>query len=204
MMKEILLPIMLMILLSCQSDDIAEEIDSTQGSVDITSVVLANFKNEYTEGVSVQVNGDGLGDSDVSLDACEQPDSYVDDNSDTDGSYSLTDGIYGPSGFYWTYSDVTETDMYSAYVGGVVRLLNGNTLIGVGASGTMKEVSYDGETVWEYIKPVGSNGIADQYEAMNGNRIFRPERYNADFPGLAFYDLTPQGTIESGPDYSCE
>ncbi|MEQ9100083.1 MAG: YHYH protein [Imperialibacter sp.] len=51
-MKKIFLPIILLNMVSCQSDDVA---DNMAGSVEIADVVLAHFKNDYTDGVSVQV-----------------------------------------------------------------------------------------------------------------------------------------------------
>ncbi|WP_382383610.1 YHYH protein [Formosa undariae] len=51
----------LVMLLSCNSSnntDSSTPTDILQGTVDVTSVVQANFINEYTEGVNVAVNGD--------------------------------------------------------------------------------------------------------------------------------------------------
>ena len=66
-MKELLLPIILMSLMACQRDDTTDGLDNTPGSVDITPVVLANFENDYTEGVSVQVNDDNISISSTGL-----------------------------------------------------------------------------------------------------------------------------------------
>ncbi|WP_339756316.1 YHYH protein [Algoriphagus aquimarinus] len=56
-MRELLLPFVLMFLISCQSEDMADSSNVTPGSVNITSVVQASYINKYTEGVSVQLNG---------------------------------------------------------------------------------------------------------------------------------------------------
>jgi hypothetical protein len=54
-----------------------------------------------------------------------------------------------------------------------------------------------GEIVWDYISPVGKDGIQHDINAIaNGNIVFRAHRYLPDYPGLAGKDLTPQGTIE--------
>ncbi|WP_159023868.1 aryl-sulfate sulfotransferase [Formosa sp. L2A11] len=128
----------------------------------------------------------------------------IDTEVSGDGSYSLVDGLYGPTDFQWTYKADTPTDMYSSFISGATRLPNGNTLICVGSTGTFIEVDYNGDTVWQYVNPVGLTGIADQYESTNLNFVFRAERYDTDFEGLSDYDLTPEGTIESGSDYDCE
>ncbi|MFB9052170.1 aryl-sulfate sulfotransferase [Formosa undariae] len=121
-----------------------------------------------------------------------------------DGSYDLTDDVFGPIDFHWTYTADTPTDLYSAFISGATRLENGNTLICEGSTGIFTEVNYSGETVWEYINPVSGSGIADQYDNAGENRLFRAERYTYDFAGFSDYDLYPLGTLESGSDYACE
>lgn len=60
-MKEIFFLTILMTLGSCQRDDeTANEIINTQGNVNVADVALVNFKNEYTNAVSVQTNGDNI------------------------------------------------------------------------------------------------------------------------------------------------
>lgn len=129
----------------------------------------------------------------------------VDTNVNTDGSYSLTeDGNYLPTDFTWSYEADTPSDFYSANISGARRLPNGNTLICSGAEGTLFEVTYDGELVWKYINPIDETGILSQYDTPSRYYIFRTERYSTDYAGLEGYDLTPQGTLESGSDYTCE
>jgi hypothetical protein len=59
-MKKIIFPIVFFAFLSCSKDSDTESdtTSTTDDTVDITSVVEANFKNSYTDGVSVEVNGD--------------------------------------------------------------------------------------------------------------------------------------------------
>ena len=66
-MRTVFFSILLIGIVSCQKDPIIEEQDPTQGSVNITDVVLANFKNDYTGGVSVQVDGDNISISSTGL-----------------------------------------------------------------------------------------------------------------------------------------
>lgn len=54
-MKKIIFPILLLGVLACNKSDTVDGVD-----VDTTSVVQANFQNTYTNGVSVQVNGDNI------------------------------------------------------------------------------------------------------------------------------------------------
>ncbi|MBK8500905.1 MAG: YHYH protein [Saprospiraceae bacterium] len=67
-MHEILLSLILLLsLTSCEKDDPAADSISTPGTVDITDVVQASFKNDYTDGVSVQVNGTNISISSTGL-----------------------------------------------------------------------------------------------------------------------------------------
>ncbi|PNW27062.1 aryl-sulfate sulfotransferase [Formosa algae] len=128
----------------------------------------------------------------------------IDTEVSADGSYTLEDGAYTPSAFQWTYTDETPSNMFSPYISGARRLSNGNTLIGVGSSGTFTEVNYAGETVWEYVNPVSESGIVNQYAVASSNSVFRVSKYATDYVGLENYALSNQGTIESGSDYTCE
>ncbi|WP_372754033.1 aryl-sulfate sulfotransferase [Labilibaculum sp.] len=128
----------------------------------------------------------------------------INTNVNTDGSYSIqSDSTYLPTDFTWTYMANTPSDLYSSMISGARRLPNGNTMICEGMSGTFYEVTYDGEIVWEYINPVDATGILDQYDTPSSNLTFRCNRYGTDYAGLDYYDLTSQGTIESGSDYDC-
>ena len=77
---------------------------------------------------------------------------------ETDGSYTLTDGEYGPSSLEWTYLADPTTDFFADHISGSQRLANGNTLITYGTGGRLFEVTSSGEVVWEY--DVGSEIFA--------------------------------------------
>lgn len=57
-MKKLFLPLLFIGLFSCNNDNSTTTATSTEEGVDITSVVNSYFKNSYTNGVSVRVNGD--------------------------------------------------------------------------------------------------------------------------------------------------
>ena len=124
--------------------------------------------------------------------------------ADSSGKYSLTPGqAYGPVEQTWIYTDANPTDFFSAIMGGVLRLPNGNTLIDNSVSGTFFEVTPEGETVWRYVNPVAFDGPLNQgddippfFGVILANLVFRAYRYAPDFPGLAGHDLTPGGPIE--------
>lgn len=117
-----------------------------------------------------------------------------------DGTYELLDdAAFGPSGLDWTYPAVLDPDFYSAFISGVQRLPNGNSLICEGDDGRIFEVTSSGETVWEYITATSSFGPNTQGNEPFQNGTFRAYRYGPDYPGLAGRDLTPGEPVELDP-----
>ena len=110
---------------------------------------------------------------------------------------------FGPAAPVWTYQAPNPTDFYSSEISGAHRLPNGNTLICAGVNGKFFEVTSAGETVWEYVNPVGNRTAGDYgiYTIMTAdagdrfNSTFRCARYEPDYPGLMGKDLTPMGRI---------
>lgn len=123
-------------------------------------------------------------------------DTYV----NADGSYSLSDGLYLPTDFDWTYMADTPTDFYGQNISGARRLSDGNTLITEGPSGTFFEVDYNGNLVWKYVNPVDETGVLNQYDTPSKNFDFKAIGYDTDYSGLSGYDLTSEGTIEGSSD----
>ncbi|MFH1740388.1 MAG: aryl-sulfate sulfotransferase [bacterium] len=90
-----------------------------------------------------------------------------------DGDYSSVDEIvlpidrrgrykleiaYGPDKPVWSYTASKKEDFFSGHISGAQRLPNGNTLICSGETGTLFEVTEEGEVVWEYVNPNRSAG----------------------------------------------
>ena len=108
---------------------------------------------------------------------------------------------YGPEEFSWTYSD---PELFSGSLSGAQTLDNGNVLIREGTSGTFIEVTPDGEKIWEYICPIGSNGAMSQGNNPSQNACFRATRIPVDHPGIEGQELTPGLPLEFEPlDYEC-
>ena len=115
---------------------------------------------------------------------------------------------YGPSQPAWTYVAENPPDFISRRLSNAQRLPNGNTMIVSGQSGVIFQVTPQGKTVWRYVSPVGIRGPIYQGDRLvlhrdrqgSGpfwrNSIYRAYRYAPDYPGLQYYDLTPQGTVE--------
>lgn len=83
-------------------------------------------------------------------------------------------------------------------------LRNGNILICYSTGMHFKEVTQEGELVWEYISSVGFNGPLSQGETNFGS-IFRATRYAVDYPAFIDRDLSSQGPIELNPlPYECD
>ena len=125
---------------------------------------------------------------------------------DSTGSYFIDPvAPFGPESLSWTYYDTVRTNFYSHRVSGSQRQPNGTTLICEGSSGHFFEVDSTGKLVWDYINPVSSNGILNQFNNPVNNSVFKIERYPADYPGLQGKDLTPGQPIEGNPlPYNCD
>jgi hypothetical protein len=93
-----------------------------------------------------------------------------------DGSYRLSeDGTYGPTELAWEYSPSGDEQFFSWFISGAQRLPNGNTLVNHGANSRMREVTPDGEIIWEYQYDDGADGP---------HMTFRAYRYAEDHPGI--------------------
>ena len=106
---------------------------------------------------------------------------------DADGRYPREkDRPWGPDEFDWSYSDPDEpTDFFSAFISGVQRLPNGNTLICSGAQSWVFEVTPKGDVVWDWKSPYGPEPGEEEDDMKDRpNALFRATRYAADHPGI--------------------
>lgn len=93
-----------------------------------------------------------------------------------DGSYNLgPNGAYGPTELAWEYAPTDEEKFFSWFISGAQRLPNGNTLVNHGADSRLREVTADGEIVWEYQFDDGADGP---------HMLFRAYRYPEDHPAV--------------------
>lgn len=93
-----------------------------------------------------------------------------------DGSYQLgDDGAYGPTELAWEYAPTDEEIFFSWFISGAQRLANGNTLVDHGADARVREVTPEGDIVWEYQYDDGAEGP---------HMLFRANRYPADHPAV--------------------
>jgi hypothetical protein len=100
----------------------------------------------------------------------------IDPPMNADGSYQLADGAaFGPADKAWSYDPEPPERIFSFFVSGAQRLPNGNTLINQGAGGKVREVTSDGEIVWEYR-------YTDYDVPPDG--LFRANKYPPDHPGV--------------------
>jgi hypothetical protein len=72
-------------------------------------------------------------------------------NNDTGEYYLQPGGTYGPDDFSWQF--MLPTNLFSDGFGGAQRMLNNNTLICSGWTGTFIEVTPDKQIVWTFINP---------------------------------------------------
>jgi len=93
-----------------------------------------------------------------------------------DGSYNLgADGAYGPTELAWEYAPREGEEFFSWFISGAQRLSNGNTLVDHGAKARLREVTPEGDIVWEYAYDDGADGP---------HMLFRAYRYPEDHPAV--------------------
>ena len=96
-----------------------------------------------------------------------------------DGSYNFTDdGDFGPAEIVWEYIPPEDQRFLSFFLSGAQRMPNGNTLLVQGAGGHVREITTDGEIVWDY-------SINEDPDAPP-HMVFRTYKYAPDHPGLEF------------------
>ncbi|MCI0702216.1 MAG: aryl-sulfate sulfotransferase [Planctomycetia bacterium] len=156
-------------------------------------------------------NGSGRGEMFSSVDEIVLP-------VDSKGRYTRkAKSVFGPDKPTWTYNGGKKPDFSSPAFSSAQRLPNGNTLVCLGVTGTVLEVTPEGEVVWKYTVP---NEMALPFDIplppglelpklpfgapplpklevpafTLGNPLFRAPRYAPDYPGLLGTDLTPKLT----------
>lgn len=115
------------------------------------------------------------------------------------GQYTMFGNKFSPATFDWTWGGLISGQMmYQWKKSGCQSLVNGNILITETALGTVSEIMKNGDLVWSYRNPTGAIGAYDQFDiiTLNGNSLFRAEKYDPSFPGFFGKDLTPQGLVE--------
>lgn len=103
-----------------------------------------------------------------------------------DGTYAMENGDWVDAEIVWEYVGTPPEWFFAAFVSGVQRLPNGNTLIADGDQvGRMFEVTPDGLLAWMYLNP------SNLTDLIPGRRVFRADRYPLDYPAFEGRDLTP-------------
>ncbi len=93
-----------------------------------------------------------------------------------DGTYTLgEDGTYDATDVVWEYAPTDDEQFFSFFISGAQRLPNGNTLVNKGAGGHVREVTPEGDIVWEYTYDEG-DGVPHAF--------FRAYKYPVDHPAI--------------------
>lgn len=130
---------------------------------------------------------------------------------DSAGNYVIASGsAFAPALPEWSYTAPLKQSFYAAFISGAQRLSNGNTLIDSGTRGRFFEINSSDSIVWEYINPVTSTGILNQYDQVpsfpvdgTSNWVFRAYKYEPTHPAFVGKTLTPGSPVELNPVSIC-
>jgi hypothetical protein len=114
------------------------------------------------------------------------------------GIYQKQTNRFLPADFEWSWNGAFfGVTMLEGKKCGAYSLPNGNFLICESSRGQASEITKNGDHLWTYKNPVGTN-LFNQYDTitLGVNMIFRAEKYPNSYAGLVGKDLTPQGIIE--------
>ena len=81
----------------------------------------------------------------------------------------------------WSYNRNADKDMFSKRMSGAIRIKSNRTIISESDSGRIFEIDSDGNVLWSYVNPVGSNTIFSQGDVPFANTIFKAANYPASF-----------------------
>ncbi|MBT3933593.1 MAG: hypothetical protein HOF35_04965 [Bacteroidetes bacterium] len=111
---------------------------------------------------------------------------------------------YYPYTQSWIYKDSVPANFYSSNISGAQQLDGGNVLICDGGKGVFFEVDTVGNKVWEYVNPVSANGIIEQFQPAQANKVFRCSYYPMRYPAFDGRSLKGKDPIEINPiSYIC-
>jgi hypothetical protein len=111
--------------------------------------------------------------------------------------YLMQDNKFLPLDFDWSWHGTIQGEtLFEPTQSGVQSLPNGNVFICQTSLGQMSELTKDGTVLWVYKNP-SAEQIYNQYDIMiEGNTIFRAEKYPGNYQGFDGKDMTPKGLIE--------
>ena len=114
---------------------------------------------------------------------------------DANGLYSrVGNTYYGPTNYFWQYTNNPATNFFGADIGGAEREPNGDTLVTFGIRGTIFEVTSNRQTVWQYVNPVTHDPLAQGSTIPfdpNSTRIFRYRRSTRSSKPIAIRPTSP-------------
>lgn len=114
--------------------------------------------------------------------------------------YMIGGNTFLPAFFDWSWKGtILGTLVFEDKKSGVQSLQNGNVLITETSKGRISEIDRNGNLMWTYVNPTGQGAaIFNQFDAVPPptNRMFRAEKYPANFPGFVGHDMSGTGIIE--------
>lgn len=125
------------------------------------------------------------------------------------GSYTLTNGKFGPDNSTIAYIGDPPTSFASKNMSSAQVMPNGNLFICSAVQGFGIEVNPSNQIIWKYKSPVTSVGIVGRTDpTTNANYVARPifrmSKYPLNYPAFSGRILVPQEPVEGAPFASCD
>lgn len=105
-----------------------------------------------------------------------------------------------------SFTSLPNDTIYSAIMGGVQMLPNGNTLVTQSVHGRFVEFDQSKTKVWEYISPslplninISQGSTVPVLSSSWANAVFRSHKYPVSYPGFGGQVLVPGNYLEGNP-----
>jgi hypothetical protein len=122
---------------------------------------------------------------------------------DSEGRYEHKPGTaFGPDKPVWSYTARKKSDFFAPLMSGAQRLPNGNTLICTGFSGTIFEVTPEGDVVWSYINPAKATQAGRGFGPPPGGQpgFGPPDGFGARTQSVQLFPGFLQFMLQLSPD----
>ncbi len=115
------------------------------------------------------------------------------------GVYTKQNSMFNPINYEWSWNgSILGHTVIEDKKSGAHGLPNGNFIICETSLGQVSEINKNGDLLWSYKNP-STSFIVPQYSTitLNGNSLFRAEKYPENYIGFSGISIISQGILEN-------